>query len=183
MKKRLGLLAGILVLLIVLGVAGFYIYKAKHPFVPDVIRKQLASFTVFVPADKAIVGDPKTVKYDGKLKAMSFTAKYAGSGLIFTEQATPSQFVDIPNVYPKLVAGLGQYAHFGNDFGDVYLVKSRKVANKQVAIMNAKGTLMFIKANNNLTQEQWQALYGHLKILTVKWLQLYCCLLKMLVFR
>src|SRR4051794_10749863 len=94
--------------MIVIGVAGLgvvviviLLLAPKNP-VPGPVRKQLSS-TLFVPREAGAEVDRQSVKYDGSQKLLTYNVTYAGTSLVVSEQPTPEQFIDIPDVYKKLV--------------------------------------------------------------------------------
>jgi hypothetical protein len=130
----------------------------KNP-IPGQIKAQVTS-TLLVPQGSGILVDRLGVKYDAKDKLLTYTATYAGTKLTVSEQPTPDQFVDIPAVYTKLTDGLNNYLSFDANIGTVHLTLPKELAGKQAAVVNTKGTLMFVKPDTNLSDDQWRKFFN-----------------------
>jgi hypothetical protein len=162
MNRRVAFIACLVIGMIIVFLGAILYFN--QPIIPGDIRSQ-ATFTIYASRDTIVRINKPTIKYDKTLKDLSFTAHYDQTTLTFSEQPSPSQFADIPDAYPRLIAGLGQYAQFEDQIGTIYLAKSAKLANKQVAVTNSKGTLMFIKSEKNLSEDQWKIIFNHLQLL------------------
>jgi hypothetical protein len=47
----------------------------------------------------------------------------------------------------------------------VYLIRPGEQNGKEVGVLNSKGTLMFIKADKDLSGDQWKQLFNNLDII------------------
>ena len=148
--------AGLIVIIILL-------VAPKNP-IPGPIKQQLTS-TLLVPKGGGAGVDRLSVKYDKANKLLTFNVAYAGTKMVMSEQPTPSQFVDIPAVYTKLVDGLNNYESFDVNVGTVNLTQPKELGNKQAAVLNAKGTLLFAKPDKNLSSDQWRVFFNHLGVI------------------
>lgn len=133
----------------------------KYPFAPS-IRSKVTS-TVFVPTGRGVVIERETAKYDSGLKLLTYNIQTAGTKMVVSEQPTPESFIDIPQVYDKVITGLNEYSKFDSEQGTVHLTRPKELQGKQSAVLNAKGTLMFIKPNRDLSLDQWRQLFSDLK--------------------
>lgn len=162
MKRKFGLVGGILLGAIVVTIAIAYLWPKSVAFSDAVLKA--SDFAVFVPNSKAIIIDPDTVKYNSQDKVVAFTVTIGQTAAVVSEQATPEQFTDIPQVYDKVLSSMRQYQSFEVPLGKVYLTRPAEQQGKQAAVMNTKGTLMFVKPTTDLTEDQWRDLFLNLKI-------------------
>jgi hypothetical protein len=159
--KRLWLIAG-LVGLIGLAVTGFMIFGPK-PLVPAVITRAVTS-TILVPNVSGATVDRKSMKYDSQIKLLTYTASADSVNIVVSQQPTPASFTDIPQVYDKVVASMSEYSTFESSTGTVHLTRPKDLGGKQAAVMNAKGTLMFVKPARDLSEDQWRRLFNNLEV-------------------
>lgn len=146
-------------------VLGLFLWSAR-PLVPRQVRRQL-DFVALVPdSSQAAIIDRTSVKYDSSNKVLSYEAKYQSSRLIVTNQAAPETFSDVPKVYDKFLEDLHAYTSFDSSLGKVSLTRPPKADSQQVAIISTKGTLMFVRANHDLSNDQWRKFFNNLQ--TVK---------------
>jgi hypothetical protein len=117
-----------------------------------------------MPSGGQVENKEGTVKYDSKLKLLSYQSSAFGINTTVSEQPTPDSFNDIPAVYQKVLDSWKEYASFGNSNGTVYLTRPGDQNGKEVGVLNSKGTLMFIKADKDLSNDQWKQLFNNLDI-------------------
>ena len=134
----------------------------KSPVLPA-IKRQLTS-TLLLPQGGGIRVDPASVKYDASTKYLSYTASYAATTLTASEQPTPETFIDIPQTYDKVILSMGTYKSFDVGVGTVHITKPQNTNSQQVGVINAKGTLMFVRASKDLTDDQWRLFFKTLAI-------------------
>jgi len=67
--------------------------------------------------------------------------------------------------YDKVVTSMNGYGKFDCDSGTVHLTRPKDLAGKQAAVMNAKGTLMFVKPASDLSEDQWRKLFNGLEVI------------------
>jgi hypothetical protein len=160
MNKRLWwLISGVVVFGMVIIIA--LLLAPKNP-IPGPIRKQLTT-TLLVPNGSAVV-DRLSATYNSKEKLLIYSVAFAGTKLVVSEQPTPESFVDVPQVYLKVLEGLNNYQSFDVNVGTVHLTQPKELQGKQAAILNTKGTLMFVKPAKNLTDDQWRQYFNHILV-------------------
>jgi hypothetical protein len=137
---------------------------APKPPIPTPVKRQVTS-TILIPKISDAVVDRQSVKYDKSLKLLSYTAIVYGVKTVVSEQPTPDSFVDIPQVYDKVVSSMGEYKTFEVDVGTVHLTRPKELNGKQAAVLNTKGTLLFAKPEQDLSDDQWRKLFGSFDIL------------------
>lgn len=142
-------------------VIGVILFAPKYPFPPS-IRSQVTS-TVFVPTGQGIDVDRESAKFDAGIKLLTYNVQVTGTKIVVSEQPTPDSFVDIPQVYDKVIAGLDEYAKFESEHGTVHLTRPKELKGKQAAVLNAKGTLMFMKPERDLSADQWRQIFNGMK--------------------
>ena len=152
---------GLITLLVVIELISLLtVLIAPKPSISPTIAKKLTS-TLFIPGGETSV-DRTSAKYDSPNSLLSYKATYANVSLTVSEQPSPSTFSDVPASYDKFTADLGQYEQFDSRLGSVHLVRLVKENNHQVAVMNAQGTLMFVKPDKELTTDQWKIFFKNL---------------------
>jgi hypothetical protein len=139
---------------------GIYLLKPKPP-IPKNIQSQLDFTPYLVQPGTGITIDTSSYKYDASQKGLSFIARGKEYGkLTISEQPTPQQFIDIPEVYSKLVDKLNRYGVFDNAIGTVYLTRPDGQHTGQTAVINSKGVLMFVRSAKDLSDDQWRKVFG-----------------------
>ena len=134
--------------------------------VPAEVKKQL-SFGVMYPSDNQILFvDQASFSYNSQAGVLGFSGKTPDGKLIsFNEQATPESFVDIPQVYDKLITSLQPYGSFDSVHGKVSLTHPKELKGGQTAVMNGKGTLVFARPDKDLSSQEWRKLFNSLQLI------------------
>lgn len=135
----------------------------KNPL-PGAIRKQV-NYVILAPVSGATVVDRESTKFDTKLKLLSFNATLNDIKMVISQQPTPDSFSDIPQVYDKVVANMNEYSKFDVIVGTVHLTRPKDLGGKQAAVINTKGTLMFVKPDKDLTDDQWRLFFKNIDTL------------------
>ncbi len=148
------------------GALGYHAWQNSKRVVSKSIRTA-ASFTLFWPSPTApIRGDRTTIKYDYTENLFSFVAHTDdGTTITISEQATPGSFVDIPQSYDKLTEGLHSYKAFDSQAGKVNLTRPSQLNGAQSAVLNSKGTLLFMRPSKDLSDDTWQKIFNNLHTL------------------
>lgn len=133
------------------------------PPVPAEIKRAVTS-TILVPQARNVTVARESMKYDPQLKLLTYSAVAYGIKTIVSQQPTPESFIDIPQVYDKVVASMNEYKKFDTDSGTVHLTRPKDLGGKQAAVMNAKGTLTFVKPERDLSEDQWRKLFNNLAV-------------------
>jgi|ERR1700683_5193681 len=144
-------------------VAALVLVLLPKPTVPTKIRQQLSS-TLILPTGKQFAVDNATVKYDSSLRVLSFTAHAFDSTLVVSEQPSPEQFTDVPAAYQKVTEQMNDYYDFATSLGTVHLTTPTQLGGKQAAVINADGTLTFIKPSSNLSTTQWRQFFTSFQV-------------------
>lgn len=144
-------------------VVGGFLLRGGVGSIPVEIRRQVST-AVFLPARDESPVARDTVKFDAPTKLLTFTTTYQDIELIVSQQPTPESFVDIPQVYEKVVEGMHEYAKFDSVMGTAHLTRPPEAGGKQAAVLNAKGTLMFVKPAKDLSDDQWRRWFNRLSI-------------------
>jgi hypothetical protein len=144
--------------------AGLFIVLHNRSELPAAIRRQV-HFGVFMPDSAQARVQPATMVYDGQEQSLSYVSTMTdGTTLTVSEQATPQSFSDIPQAYDKVVDTMNRYAVLDTISGKVYLTKPRNADHKQVAVFNNRGTLLFMRASGNLSDDRWRQLFNGLRL-------------------
>lgn len=134
------------------------------PPVPAEIKRAVTS-TLLVPKARDVAVNRESMKYDSQLTLLTYSAIAYGVKTVVSQQPTPESFIDIPQVYDKVVASMNEYKKFDTDSGTVHLTRPKDLGGKQAAVMNTKGTLMFVKPERDLSEDQWRKLFNNLEII------------------
>ncbi|HSX01851.1 MAG TPA: hypothetical protein VLI05_00895 [Candidatus Saccharimonadia bacterium] len=144
--------------------AGVLMVLRPQPPISADIQKQLSFALIYPAASIGYVIDQSTVTYNGQAKALTFTAAGSSNRLVFSEQATPETFSDIPDYYQKLTEKLHDYEDFDSTVGHVALTRPDELHGGQSAVMNGSGTLMFVHPNRDLSADAWRKLFNNLQV-------------------
>jgi len=158
MMKRLWWIVGAAGGILVAGTVVTIMFVLPREPIPNSIREQLTSPLLLPRAAQANI-DRSSVKYNSDDKLLTYRVTYRGSLLLVSEQPTPEQLVDIPAAYDKVVENMNQYSSFVVSAGTVHLTRPKDAGGVQVAVMNAKGTLMFVKSDRDLSNDDWRRLF------------------------
>lgn len=142
------------------------IVSRLNPVMPPGVRDQ-AKFVVYYPVKNgAIKIDKSTFKYDKGNELLSYIG-YTGSKnkLIISEQPTPDALIDGQPAYDLLISRLQGYSSFNSINGKVSLTRPKEFRGTSFAVMNAKGTLFFIRPAKNLPDKDWQHIFNSLEVL------------------
>lgn len=152
------------VLLVAVLAVGLYLLRPR-PAIPQAVQSRLTFTPYVVRPGGAISVDRQSYKYDPAEQGLSFVATGPKVGrLVVSEQPTPQQFIDIPDVYNKLVDGLNRYSVFDNQLGTVYLTKPKNQPSGQTAVLNSNGVLMFVRSEKDLSDGQWRVAFSSFRL-------------------
>lgn len=162
-RWRLLAILGITLLVSSGAVISYKILK-KPPAIPTAISTQL-SYGAFIPAQgKPGSSLPQQVKYDSSQKLLTYNLDYENVNLIVSEQPTPESFSDVPQAYPALLDKLHQRDTIDTINGQLTITYPKELNGGQTAVMNSKGTLIFVRPNANLSTDQWRKFFNSLVI-------------------
>lgn len=167
-KSRVQLRISVIILALIIGglVALKYSINRTAGIIPPSIKQQIA-FQIYVTTNgnKQWATDKQSIKYDSSQGILSYTASSINNNLYITEQNTPSQFSDIPQYYPTLVSKLNEYSEVQTNLGTLALTHPTELKGIQTVVINSHGTLMFIRPQNNLTDNQWALFINSLDVI------------------
>jgi hypothetical protein len=133
----------------------------QRPVLPPSIASKV-SFVVDYPSSDWKI-DYESIKFQNDAsKVLSFTAQRDGTLLNITEQPSPDPFQDIPNYIDKVTVQMGEFRTFDSAAGTVHLTRPKAANGNEVAVANTQGTLMFIRANEDLPDDAWRRLFNSL---------------------
>lgn len=165
--KKVGLgFAGFAILAgIGLGALHFLGGAGQSAIVPKATMAKV-TYGVFEPQkDKVLQVDKDSVEFDEKNKIITYSAVTNDqTKLIFSEQPTPESFVDVPQAFDKLISSLQGYTSFDSVNGKVNLTHPKELKGQQAAVLNNKGTLMFIRATGNVSDDTWRQIFNNLDV-------------------
>lgn len=155
--KKLLLIAGVGGTILAVGVIfGMHLLLGRS-FLPDPIGQEV-SFTVFHPSSASPVAvDRSTIAYDHTNKYLKFSGTFQGEQLTFSEQGTPQQYSDIPETFTRQMEQWHESATLDVAIGQVHLTRPENKA--YVAVVNERGTLMFVSSPQNLSQDAWRLIF------------------------
>jgi hypothetical protein len=132
--------------------------------VPEAIARELDFSPLVLPTSQKSDLQVYSYKYDQSEHTYSYIVRLTNSKeLTFNEQASPSNFDEIPELYSKLLDGLNRYDSVTTSNGRLYLTRPKD--GKQVGVMNERGVLLFARANSHdLTKSEWKGLIEKLEI-------------------
>lgn len=160
--KRLWLIVGCVTALGLVVIAAMLL--APKPPVPVEVKRAVTS-TILVPKVRGVEVSRESMSYSSQLKLLTYITTVYGTKAVVSEQPTPESFIDIPQVYDKVVSNMSEYAKFDTNSGTVHLTRPKDLKGKQAAVMNTKGTLMFVKPERDLTEDQWRKLFNGIEVI------------------
>jgi len=149
-------------LLALLSIASLLYILNSSPIKKE-IRKQVA-FAIMVPTDNKSL-QKNSEKYNSTEKILTYKATYKNVELVISEQAMPDQFVDIPQAYDKFLQQLPTYSSFQSINGNVHLAKPANLHGITLAVMDGKGTLMIVRPNKTIADDDWRRFFNDSKVL------------------
>jgi len=140
-----------------------HIYNTNHRIIPPQLARQI-SFTIFWPNSVNANANKQSIKYDSQEGVFSYVVSINAVSTTVTEQATPSEFVDISTYFPALINHMNNYDTFGSANGNVYLTRPNNT-NGETAVINHNGTLLFAHAQGNLSENNWRLFFNNLQVI------------------
>lgn len=132
---------------------------------PPEISRQI-TYGVYYPQGDVVSVDRSSIAFQADADLLTYkVALPEGGTLTVNQQPTPESFVDIPQAYDKLVTTLMPYASFDSLHGKVALTRPKELQGDQSAVMNAKGTLMFVRSSDQLSEDQWRRIFNSFEII------------------
>lgn len=152
------------VVVLVLCFSAIYVLSKHKASVAQAPNTAQLTFPVIQPKTTSQYKLDKTsTKYSTEDKVYSYVVSKKGvADLTISLQPTPESFTDVPQVYEKLVEKMRQYTAFDSIQGKVYLTRPVELNGGQTAVMNAKGVLMFVKPNAELSDDEWKSFFNSL---------------------
>ncbi len=154
-STRTPIIIALLSLLIVIGVTVtiWQIRRQPQPVLPSIASQlQFSPFVVTHSGGSSVVSQ----KYDKDSQVYFFVMKTSrGDEFTVSEQASPVNFSEIPDLYTKLLDGMHKYDTVETANGTVNLVQPKP--GQSEAVMNERGVLMFIHSDlANVSKSTWK---------------------------
>jgi hypothetical protein len=159
--KRWWLLIAIVVSLEFVG--GIFLYAARPPRLPPDIYGAVR-FPVLTPQTAVMRIDPASATYDAGTRVLQYQGRAFDGRLTVNQQPAPAEFVATPSKYDDLARSLNQYQTLETHLGSVRLARPKDLGGRQVAVLNAAGTLIFIYPTFDLGAQQWSSLFAGLTL-------------------
>lgn len=146
-------------------IATLYFFLKPSDPLPAKISNEVTFITYIPSGDWSI--KKGTEAFSDTLLAFTAQQKSGSATTVaITQQSSPEIFNDVPQYYPTLLDRLKQYASFGSVHGTVYLTRPAELKGKQQAIMNSKGTLMFVHSTDEMSEAEWRKFFNTLQLRT-----------------
>jgi hypothetical protein len=159
-------LAAIVLGLIIGGTVSAVLAFSQSP-IPQGIRKS-ATFDLYYPSANPdgwrLKKDSATYTAQSRNVIMTLENSDRSNSIVFSQQATPDTFTDVPDYYQKLLDNLHQYNEFDSGIGKVTLTRPDELKGGQSAVANTKSTLIFAHPTKDLTNAEWANLFNKLEI-------------------
>lgn len=154
----------LIVVVAVVVVTTLYYFLRPQPVIPAEVKSQLTS-SLLMPTDKTVtVIDRGSVKYDSKIRVLTYDVQYDGIKVVISQQPTPESFLDIADVYTKVLESMNEYQKFELAIGVIHLTRPPDLKGKQSAVLNSKGTLLFASPEEDLTEDQWRRFFKDVQL-------------------
>lgn len=151
----IGALLGVLIAAILV-ISWFKLHNGI-PISNDELKK--AGIIVFYPQDPWRV-ESENVSFNTQTKVLSVPADYDSKRVIMNQQAAPDQFVDLPQYFDKITEKMNSYKTIDSAVGKAVLTRPTELKGKQVGVLFAQGTLMFVEPKSELTDQDWRELFN-----------------------
>jgi hypothetical protein len=150
-------------LLLAASLALVLLLKNNQPM-PTTIKTQLESPALLPSSGSEVTIDKTSYKYDAANKVFSYDIKSNNGGVsVVTEQPTPSEFLDIPTTFDKVVNSLGPSLTFDSPVGVVSVGHPASLpTDSEVGIARSEGTLIFVRTYTIWTESQWRKFFNNL---------------------
>lgn len=165
-RQLLGIAIGLLVISLIVFTL-FLVSKRSHSPIPARISKQLEAPALLPSATLGnFVLDKSSFKYAATDQVLSYIVSTPSPvvNISITEQPTPSEFIDIPDAYTKLVNSFNTFLTFDTPVGTVNVGHPTQLKGNQAAVLNGEGDLLFAHPDHDLTEMQWRQLFNSLSI-------------------
>lgn len=158
MKRTVVLLA--IIGLIVAGAAGWLVLRRSgSDAIPPDIKKQL-TFKAYIPSGSYTIAKDK-VSYDSKQAVLTYTIDNNGKPeVVMAEEPYPETLI-----YDKLIGTMNADRQVGNSLGEATVTHPKNAPGKEVTVVQADTTLMFISSDNKLSDAAWRDLLNSLNAL------------------
>jgi hypothetical protein len=158
LSKKTIIFFSIGLLLLLPGIAGLGWKILKQPLVPKNISNQI-SFTILVPKASDYKLIPASIRYDASAKVLTYNIHHQQSTITLTEQATPDIIASYPEMLSKQFDMMKNKKAISTPTGTAYVATNQELNQKQVAAINAKGTLLFAQPTQALDEDTWRQLF------------------------
>jgi hypothetical protein len=166
MKKRYIVMVAIGVSLLSIGLSLYFVLRPQKP---DIIRQtqKKVGFTIFAPSrdDKTWLLNKESIEYDTTVGVLTLHIQQGSNSIVITEQATPEPFTDIPNYSSIFLGKLNEYKELTVSLGTISLTHPTELKGSQSAVMNVRGTLMFLHPTTDLSDNEWKSVFNSLQTL------------------
>jgi hypothetical protein len=176
-----GLVVAGLIAVATVAVGAKLLWFSRTSPIPKSIVSQMPS-VVMVPQGQGITVKPGSASYVAGEQLAQFTLLYNGQRVQFSEQPAPAYFADTAasdssvaasngakvqqqSGIASLVQQLNRFAQFDTDAGTVYLTHPAQLKQGQMAVLNAKGTIVYATSSDDLSQQTWQQLFKDVAVL------------------
>lgn len=166
MKKRYIVTLAVCGGLVLIGVVLYFVFRPGKPNVLQQTQKKVG-FTIFAPAsdNKTWQLDKENIEYDATAGVITLHILRDANKIVMSEQATPPPFTDIPNYNSIFLSKLNEYQELTVSLGTIELTHPTELKGGQSAVMNTRGTLMFLHPDTNLSDDDWKSVFNSLQTL------------------
>lgn len=151
--------AGVVLIVGLLLVIYFFVIKSSDKSAFSDIQKKVG-FTIFLPDQKTgvwVVNESSIVmNNDTGVLTYSVNKSDNTNDIVITEQATPDPFNDVPNYSSIFLSKLNQYQQLNIPLGTAALTHPSELKGGQSAVLNVRGTLMFMHPKVDLSDDNWK---------------------------
>lgn len=156
-KKAFWIVFGIVLVCVSALVSVTLFRNAAKPLSKDV--SQTLSFSPLVPDRNSGLKPSNTTlsRTEDGTQLLSYSLVVDTIKLAVSENVQPSQFDEVPEYKNRFLTNvINQYATIQTAGGTIYLGRSEKQNNKQIALILDKGLMVFLNPESELTDQQWR---------------------------
>jgi hypothetical protein len=158
----------IVLMLVLAGVGGYWAVLGRNNdqiAIAESKRRQTAFNGVYPLNGKSLRYGDKDFHYypDDKLLVLETRYQEGNTRIVLSEQLVADDIKTDDTVFKEFVDSMKQYGEFTSSLGKVFLTKPAAEGGKQTAVLKTDQILVFIRADDDITDEQWRRVVESLR--------------------
>ncbi len=134
---------------------------SSRPLISGSITSKV-SFVILVPKKSTYSVDKSSVSYSQDSKVLTFVIRKGDQAITVTEQAVPSVMASYPEMLSRQFDLMKDKKTLATPIGTAYVANNQDINSQQLAAINGKGTLVFLRPSGRLDEDGWRRLFNQL---------------------